>query len=151
MVVILKQILAIQSFSIITVNCLVNIYLCEFPTLDCDALKGSCVLSPLITVLCNCATRQDIYYNNISKFLTLNSCLYWAHWRYFESSVFPNIWCSEEQCWYDWLSCLYLSSVSSLQRLQIRKPQQNYSWRPWVKLWSSKHCQHVDILHCRAG
>ena len=154
-VVILRQTLVLKSFYIITVNCLVNIYLCEFPTLDCDALKLSCacLLSPFIIVLCNGASRQDIYYNNISKFLTLNSCLYWAHWRYFESSVFPNIWRSEEveQCWYDSPYYLYLSSVSSLQRLQIRKPQQNYSWRLWVKLWSSKYCQHVDILHCRAG
>ena len=62
-VVILKQILAIQSFSVITVNCLVNIYLCEFPSPDCEALKVSCacVLSLLITVLCNCASRQERY------------------------------------------------------------------------------------------
>ena len=55
-----------------------------------------CVLSPFIIVLCNCASRQDINYNNISKFLTLNSCLYWAHGQYFESSVLPNIWTREQ-------------------------------------------------------
>ena len=145
-VVILKQILLWKSFYIITVNCLVNIYLCEFPTLDCDVLKMSsaCVLSPLITLCC-----VTVLAGRISIIIIFQSFSHLApvHRQCFESPQFYQTsgavkrW--TQPCWHGWSSSLYWCSVSSLQRLQIRSLQQNYSWRLSVKM--------IEFQDVRAG